>query len=123
MADGYEQLQRFFENISGTVAIDSTTTTVTPLTGRTLDTICLQRLIVGIVSAGSPNTKWTVTDTNGSVITANFSADTEGSVSRDLSAQGRALKEGEGLQIVCDPGASGLVTWEGYRKRTGVGAA
>ena len=79
-----------------------------------------------VMGAGVAGSTWTVTDTNGTVLMADLSADVEGELAPvDLGANGRGLKEGEGLLISVDPssGSSGIVTWEGYRKRTGVGAA
>lgn len=122
MADGYERLREIHENISGSVSIDSTTTTQTPWSERAFYTIFIQSVSADIVSAGAASTKWRITDTNGSVVMADIPADVEGPVVRDLLALGRALKEGEGLVVECDAGASGIVSWEGYRKLTGVGA-
>jgi len=124
MSDGYVRLRRFFEDISGTVAMDSTTGDTVAKAGRPLDTIYVQRIVASIVSAGVAGSVWRITDTDGSILLSDLPADEAKEIERDLGATGRACKEGEGLVITADPpGATGLISWDGYRKRTGVGAA
>ena len=126
MADGYHRNRTVFEDISDSVSIDALTSTVTPVAAKARETIFVQRVMATVMGAGVAGSTWTVTDTNGTVLMADLSADVEGELAPvDLGANGRGLKEGEGLLISVDPssGSSGIVTWEGYRKRTGVGAA
>ena len=123
MADGYAQLRTFFQDISGSVSMDSVTADVTPIAPKPLETIFIQRLSVDVTAASaSVGAQWVVSDTNATPLTAPFLADAVGSTPRDFLAVGRALKEGEGLKITADLGAIGIVTWQGYRKLTGIGA-
>ncbi len=123
MADGYRQLRTFFEDVSGSVSITELTDAETPVAAKDLVTIFVQRIHWDVVSPGADGAAWQVTDSNGTVLTADLPADVAGHFERDLTAPGRPCKEGEGLVVTADPNTSGIVTWEAYRKLTGVGAA
>ncbi len=125
MSEAYLQRRRFFEDISGTVTIDPLATDTVLKAGKALDTIYLQVVKISLVTAGQMGSIWRISDTNGAVVLSDIPVEAVGEIAPyDLGATGRALGEGEGLILTAEPpGAVGLVTWDGYRKRTGVGAA
>lgn len=130
MSDRYSRLRQSYEDISGSVAVDITDTepVVVPVNGSSnglQQTIFVQRGTMTVQNSGAPGTTWTLADSEGAAVSEDYpvDADNPASIAFDFGATGRPLTEGAAFQLVCSaPGAGGLVTFEGYRKLTGVGA-
>lgn len=128
MSDAYRRLREFNEDISGTALVDTADTEVIQVVAKPLETIYIQRVIADVTEPGPTGTDWQLTDDSGTAIMSPIFVDGTGQVGdnpqhqrRDFGATGRPLMEGGALVLLTDPGASGLVTWEGYRKLTNTG--
>lgn len=126
MAGDYLWYRKFYQDISGSLNITSSTDDTTLVTDKTPDTIYLQKAHIQITGASGGKT-WQLVDSAGTPvqITGPFPTDTDGShYDMDFGAKGTPLTEGKNLVLdVSATGAAGIVTWEGYQKRTAVVAA
>ncbi len=131
MSDGYLRQRQFYEDISGTLTVDSQDTdpVAVPLnTSRDalFQTIFVQRGTITILSPGVPGTTWTLGDDQAGFITQDYpvGVDDPVEIPFDFGAIGRPITEGAAFIIATSaPGAGGLMSFEGYRKLTGVGAS
>ena len=131
MSDGYLRNRHFYQDVAGTGTVDSGDTEVSlvPTLGSVdgnLQTIFVQRGTLTVLNAGDPGTTWTLGDDQSAFITEDYAVgpDDARSYAFDFGAQGRALTEGAAFIVTCSAaGATGLISFEAYRKLTGVGAA
>ena len=131
MSDGYLRQREFFENISGSVAVDISDTEPVLVPANLANsnglqqTIFIQRAVITIQTPGAPGTTWTLGDDQAVFITPDYpvDADSPNEVTLDYTAIGRPLTEGASFILSCSQaGAGGIISWSGYRKLTGIGA-
>ena len=122
-AGDYGHYTRWYTNISGDVTITAATDDTALVAGKTNWTLYVQKAHVQVTGASAGKT-WQLTDTDGAELTGPFPTDTDGShYEADFGPKGVALTEGKGLNLdVSAAGASGRVSWEGYRRLTAVAA-
>lgn len=124
MSDAYSRLREFYQDISGSVVLTTAAVTQDLIADKASETIFLQK-VHAHVTTGSAKT-WDIKDKNGTPveIAGPFDTTTDGShFDQDFGARGIPLTEGKGLQaVISAAGAAGIITWEGYRKRTAGGA-
>ena len=125
MSEPYRRKVTFYQNISGALNVAAATTTTTLVTGKTSDTIFIQKLHFEITTGSAAKT-WTIQDSNGTpvVIVPSVDASAVAHFDFDFGPEGVPLTEAKNLVLsISAAGAVGWVTWEGYSKRTAVVAA
>lgn len=122
----YDRLRKYFQDISGSLAVVAATTSTVLASGTTKDTIYVQKVLVQVTGA-SPGKTWQLDDSASPArqLAGPWPTDTDGSnYVLDFGADGLACTEGKDLVLtISAPGASGNVTWQGYRKQTSTRAA
>jgi len=127
MVGDYIRNRTFYQDISGALILGVNTNDTTLVTPRTIsDTLFIQRVHIQITGASAGKT-WQIVDSAGTPvqITGPFPTDTDGShYDMDFGPTGVPLTEGANLVLdVSATGAAGIITWEGYAKRTAIVAA
>lgn len=125
MSEAYRRQQTFYQNVSGTLNVLSSTDDTTLVADKANDSIYLQKLHVEI-TAGSGGKTWTFKDNAASPILLVPSVDASAIAhfDFDFGPEGIPLTEGKGFLLdVSAAGAGGWISWEAYRKRTAVVAA
>jgi hypothetical protein len=121
-AEGY---RRFYQDISGSLAVAAATDDTTLVAAKTNHTIFIQRIIFYVTTNAAVSMSFE--DTNGTPLQgANIPA-SPGDDTRwdfDFGDRGFPLTEEKGLVMnVSAAGLAGNLVWEGYSKRTKVAAA
>ena len=118
--------RKHYQKISGNLIVATTTDDTTIVAAVTNHTIYLQKVYVSITGASAGKT-WTLDDNAGTPrqLAGPWPTDTDGShFEADYGSEGVPCTQGQALLFnVSATGAAGVVTWEGYIKRTGVAAA
>lgn len=124
MSDAYLRQREFYQDISGSLIVSTAAVTQDLIADKASETIFLQKAHVHITGASAKT--WDLKDKAGTPIelAGPFDGTNDGvHYDQDFGARGVPLTEGKGLQLVISAaGAAGIVTWEGYRKRTAGGA-
>ncbi len=120
MSDGYRRQRTQYQDISGGLQVGAFTATTTLASPRTVaQAIYVQKVHLNLTGVLISAT-WTIQDSTGVVIVGPLPVSTiAGAVPSeyDFGAFGIALTVGASLQFVpSTPGATGVVTWEGYRR-------
>lgn len=126
MADGYLRRRRQYQDISGTLAVNSTGTTTTVKSARSANyTLFIQRWRFRITTGAAQT--WSVQDTNSSPLTISGLVDVStapSSAGEDFGPEGVPLTAGKNLTLtISAAGAAGIFEWEGYQKPTSTIAA
>jgi hypothetical protein len=122
MSEPYHRRRTFYQDISSKLFVAAATTTSTLVTGKTPDTIYIQKIHIE-VTAGSAGKTWSIQDNNGAAVTIIPPVDVSAVAHYDFDAgpEGIPITEGKNLVLtISAAGAAGWVSWEGYSKRTAV---
>lgn len=125
MGEPYRRLRTFYQDVSGSFNVLAVSTTTTLQTGKTNDTIFLQKAHFEITTTSATKT-WTLQDSAGSpiILIPPVDASAVAHFDFDFGPNGIPLTVGKDLVLaISAAGAGGWVTWEAYSKRTTVAAA
>lgn len=125
MGEPYRRNTTFYQSISGTLNVLTSTDDTTLVSTKTNYTMFLQRLHIEITAASSGKT-WTFKDSAGTpiLLVPSIATDSIAHFDFDFGPNGIPLTEEKNFLLdVSATGAGGWVAWEGYQKLTKVGAA
>lgn len=119
----YAKYCSVYQNISGSLRVLTATDDTTLVTGRASDTIFLQKLHIEVTDLSA--TSWSFTDSAGTPVKLVPLVSTAAVAHFDFDFGPRGIPLTEGKNFLLDvtaTGAAGFISWEGYQKRTLVGA-
>jgi hypothetical protein len=122
--DAYGKNRAVYSDISGSVALTAASTSQNlTAVAKTNETIFIQKFHIE-VTTGVASKTWTIDDTGTPfVLSGPYDVSAVTHFDRDYGPQGVPLTVAKELHVtISAAGSAGTITWEGYRKRTAVGA-
>lgn len=123
--DTYRRNRVYYQDISGTLSVVAATDDTTLVTnGKVNDSIFIQKLHIE-VTAGAAGRTWTFKDSAGTPVNIVPSVDASAIAHFDFDFGPNGVPctaAKDFLLDVSSAGAAGWISWEGYQKRTVVGA-